>query len=113
MTSSPRARPSNWVNSVLYSYMIVAVSLHKTHIRVVKSLVKIAAVSWHSLRRFIKPAPGAGCAQTTPAVPWTRAATACGQGCATFPRGSREGREERTTQRAVCSETMKTSDFQI
>ena len=38
--------------------MIVAVSLHKTHIRVVKSLVKIAAVSWHSLRRFIKPAPG-------------------------------------------------------
>ena len=37
--------------------MIVAVSLHKTHIRVVKSLVKIAAVSWHSLRRFIKPAP--------------------------------------------------------
>ena len=40
-----------------YSYMIVAVSLHKTHIRVVESLVKIAAVSWHSLRRFIKPAP--------------------------------------------------------
>ena len=38
--------------------MIVAVSLHKTHICVVKSLVKIAAVSWHSLRRFIKPAPG-------------------------------------------------------
>ena len=33
-------------------------SLHKTHICVVKSLVKIAAVSWHSLRRFIKPAPG-------------------------------------------------------
>ena len=32
-------------------------SLHKTHICVVKSLVKIAAVSWHSLRRFIKPAP--------------------------------------------------------
>ena len=31
--------------------------LHKTHICVVKSLVKIAAVSWHSLRRFIKPAP--------------------------------------------------------
>ena len=23
-----------------------------------KSLVKIAAVSWHSLQRFIKPAPG-------------------------------------------------------
>ena len=38
--------------------MIVAVSLHKTHICVVKSLVKIAAVSWHSLRRFVKPAPG-------------------------------------------------------
>ena len=38
--------------------MIVAVSLHKTHTCVVKSLVKIAAVSWHSLRRFIKPAPG-------------------------------------------------------
>ena len=38
--------------------MIVAVSLHKTHIHVVKSLVKIAAVSWHNLRRFIKPAPG-------------------------------------------------------
>ena len=37
--------------------MIVAVSLHKTHVRVVESLVKIAAVSWHSLRRFIKPAP--------------------------------------------------------
>ena len=34
-------------------------SLHKTHICVVKSLVKITAVSWHSLRRFIKPAPGA------------------------------------------------------
>ena len=33
-------------------------SLHKTHICVVKSLVKIAAVSWHSLRRFVKPAPG-------------------------------------------------------
>ena len=32
-------------------------SLHKTHICVVKSLVKIAAVNWHSLRRFIKPAP--------------------------------------------------------
>ena len=32
-------------------------SLHKTHICVVKSLVKIAAVSWHSLRRFVKPAP--------------------------------------------------------
>ena len=31
-------------------------SLRKTHICVVKSLVKIAAVSWHSLRRFIKPA---------------------------------------------------------
>ena len=56
--SSPRARPSNWVNSALYSYMIVAVSLHKTHIRVVKSLVKLAAVSWHSLQRFIKPASG-------------------------------------------------------
>ena len=42
---------------IVYSYMIVAVSLHKTHICVVKSLVKIAAVSWHSLRRFIKPAP--------------------------------------------------------
>ena len=41
--------------------MIVAVSLHKTHIRVVKSLVKIAVVSWHSLRRFIKPAPGDQC----------------------------------------------------
>ena len=38
--------------------MIVAVSLHKTHMCVVKSLVKIAALSWHSLRRFIKPAPG-------------------------------------------------------
>ena len=37
--------------------MIVAASLHKTHIYVVKSLVKIAAISWHSLRRFIKPAP--------------------------------------------------------
>ena len=49
ITSSPRARPSNRVNSVLGSYMIVAVSLHKTHICVVKSLVKIAAVSWHSL----------------------------------------------------------------
>ena len=44
ITSSPRARPSNWVNSELYSYMIVAVSLHKTRICVVKSLVKIAAV---------------------------------------------------------------------
>ena len=32
-------------------------SLHKTQICVVKSLVKVAAVSWHSLRRFIKPAP--------------------------------------------------------
>ena len=60
MTSSPRARPSNWANAELYRYKIVAVSLHKTHICVVKSLVKIAAVSWHSLRRFIKPAPGAG-----------------------------------------------------
>ena len=40
--------------------MMVAVSLHKTHISVVKSRVKIAAVSWHSLRRFIKPAPGDG-----------------------------------------------------
>ena len=60
ITSSPRARPSNWVNAALYSYMIVAVSLHKTHICVVKSLVKIAAVSWHSLRRFIKPATVAG-----------------------------------------------------
>ena len=46
ITSSPRERPSNWVNSALiYSYTIVAVSLHKIHIRVVKSLVKIAAVS--------------------------------------------------------------------
>ena len=60
ITSSPRARPSNWANAELYRYKIVAVSLHKTHICVVKSLVKIAAVSWHSLRRFIKPAPGAG-----------------------------------------------------
>ena len=34
ITSSPRARPSNWVNSTLYSYMIVAVSLYKTHIYV-------------------------------------------------------------------------------
>ena len=58
ITSSPRARRSNWINSALYSYMIVAVSLHKTYICVFKSLVKIAAVSWHSLRRFIKPAPG-------------------------------------------------------
>ena len=58
ITSSPRARPSNWANAELYRYKIVAVSLHKTHICVVKSLVKIAAVSWHSLRRFIKPAPG-------------------------------------------------------
>ena len=57
ITSSPRARPSNWANAELYRYKIVAVSLHKTHICVVKSLVKIAAVSWHSLRRFIKPAP--------------------------------------------------------
>ena len=45
------------LGAVAYSYMIVAVSLHKTHICVVKSLVKIAAVSWHSLQRFIKPAP--------------------------------------------------------
>ena len=37
--------------------MIVAVSLQKPHKCVVKSLVKIAAVSWHSLQRFIKPAP--------------------------------------------------------
>ena len=44
--------------------MIVAVSLHKTHICVVKSLVKIAAVSWHSLRRFIKPAPAQKCTCT-------------------------------------------------
>ena len=58
ITSSPRARPSNCANAELYRYKIVAVSLHKTHICVVKSLVKIAAVSWHSLRRFIKPAPG-------------------------------------------------------
>ena len=58
ITSSPRARPSNWANAELYRYKVVAVSLHKTHICVVKSLVKIAAVSWHSLRRFIKPAPG-------------------------------------------------------
>ena len=36
ITSSPRARPSNWVNAALYSYMIVAVSLHRTHICVVK-----------------------------------------------------------------------------
>ena len=57
ITSSPRARPSNWANAELYRYKIVAVSLHKTHICVVKLLVKIAAVSWHSLRRFIKPAP--------------------------------------------------------
>ena len=58
ITSSPRARPSNWANAELYRYKIVAVSLHKTHIIcVVKSLVKIAAVSWHSLRRFIKLAP--------------------------------------------------------
>ena len=57
ITSSPRARPSNWANAELYRYKIVGVSLHKTHICVVKSLVKIAAVSWHSLRRFIKPAP--------------------------------------------------------
>ena len=55
--SSPRARPSNWANAELYRYKIVAVSLHKTHICVVKSLVKIAAVSLHRLRRFIKPAP--------------------------------------------------------
>ena len=61
ITSSPRARPSNWVNAELYRYKIVAVSLHKTHMCVVKSLVKIAAVSWHSLRRFIKPAPGVIC----------------------------------------------------
>ena len=33
-------------------------SLHKTRMCVVKSPVKIAAVSWHSLRRFVKPAPG-------------------------------------------------------
>ena len=33
-------------------------SLHKTHVRVVESLVKIATVSWRSLRRFVKPAPG-------------------------------------------------------
>ena len=33
-------------------------SLHKTNICIVKSLVNIAGVSWHSLRRFIKPAPG-------------------------------------------------------
>ena len=57
ITSSPRSRPSNWANAELHRYKIVAVSLHKTHICVVKSLVKIAAVSWHSLRRFIKPAP--------------------------------------------------------
>ena len=31
ITSSPRARPSNWVNAALYSYKIVAVSPHKTH----------------------------------------------------------------------------------
>ena len=58
ITSSPPARPSNWANAELYRYKIVAASLHKTHICVVKSLVKIAAVSWHSLRWFIKPAPG-------------------------------------------------------
>ena len=57
ITSSSRARPSNWANAELYLYKIVAVSLHITHICVVKSLVKIAAVSWHNLRRFIKPAP--------------------------------------------------------
>ena len=62
ITSSPRARPSNWASAELYRYKIVAVSLHKTHICVVKSLVKIAAVSWHSLRRFIKPAPDRGIA---------------------------------------------------
>ena len=28
ISSSPRARPSNWVTAALYSYMIVAVSLH-------------------------------------------------------------------------------------
>ena len=61
ITSSPRARPSNWANAELYRYKIVAVSLHKTHICVVKSLIKIAAVSWHSLRRFIKPAPAVSC----------------------------------------------------
>ena len=55
--SSPRARPSNWVNSALYRCMIVTVSLQNPHKCVVKSLVKIAAVSWHSLRRFIKPVP--------------------------------------------------------
>ena len=44
--------------------MIVAVSLHITHICVVKSLVKIAAVSWHSLRQFIKPAPAQKCTCT-------------------------------------------------
>ena len=57
ITSSPRARPSNWINAALYRCMIVAVSLQKPHKCVVKSLVKIAAVSWHSLRRFIKPSP--------------------------------------------------------
>ena len=41
-------------------------SLHKTHICVDKSLVKIAAVSWHSLRRFIKPAPGDVSGRTPP-----------------------------------------------
>ena len=63
ITSSPRARPSNWAKAELYRYKIVAVSLHKTHICVVKSLVKIAAVSWHSLRRVIKPAPGQNAGQ--------------------------------------------------
>ena len=57
MTSATRAS-SELGQRWLYSYMIVAVSLHKIHICIVKSLVKIAAVSWHSLRRFIKPAPG-------------------------------------------------------
>ena len=42
------------VSCTVWKMMIVAaVSLHKPTCK----LVKIAAVSWHSLRRFIKPAP--------------------------------------------------------